>query len=101
MRVWLTQAAEIDLERIGDFIARENPQRAASFVAELQAACLRLADAPLAFPLVPRYERFGVHRRVHGNYLVFYCVDGTDIFVLHVLHGAMDYEAVLFPDAGA
>jgi plasmid stabilization system protein ParE len=46
---------------------------------------------------VPRYQQSGVRRRIHGNYLIFYSVRGVDIFVLHVLHGAMDYESILFP----
>lgn len=96
MTVRLTQEAEADLERIGDYIAQDNPQRALGFVVELREKCLTLADFPLAFPLVPRYEQFGVRRRVHGSYLIFYTVEAPDVFVLHVLHGAMDYESMLF-----
>lgn len=57
---------------------------------------MNLAALPLAFPLVPRYERHGVRRVVYGNYLIFYRVDARNITVLHVLHGAMDYAAILF-----
>ncbi len=99
MQVWLTRQAEADLERIGDFIAQDNPQRALTFIAELREKCLTLAEFPEAFPLVPRYQQLGVRRRAHGNYLIFYAIDGADIFVLHVLQGAMDYEAILFPGA--
>ena len=35
MIVVFTAEAEADLERIGDFIAQDNPRRAASFVTEL------------------------------------------------------------------
>jgi plasmid stabilization system protein ParE len=99
MKVRLTREAEADLERIGDFIAQDNPQRALTFIAELREKCLTLANSPDAFPLLPRYQQFGVRRRIHGNYLIFYAVDGADIFVLHVLNGAMDYESILFPGA--
>jgi toxin ParE1/3/4 len=97
MKLWLTREAEADLERIGDFIAQDNPQRALTFIAELREKCLTLADSPDAFPLVPRYQQSGVRRRVHGNYLIFHAVDGVDIFVPHVLSGAMDCESILFP----
>lgn len=40
----------------------------------------------------------GVRRRPHGNYLIFYRVTPESVEVLHILHGARDYEAVLFPD---
>lgn len=99
MKVRLTREAEADLERIGDFITQDNPQRALAFIAELREKSLTLAEFPEAFPLVPRYQRFGVRRRVHGNCLIFYTFEGADIFVLHVLRGAMDYESILFPGA--
>lgn len=59
---------------------------------------MNLATSPLAFPLVPRYEHLGVRRLVYGNYLIFYRVDARNITVLHVLHGAMDYAAILSDD---
>ncbi|HXG80274.1 MAG TPA: type II toxin-antitoxin system RelE/ParE family toxin [Sphingomicrobium sp.] len=96
MIVELTAEAEQDIERIGDWIAADNPARAESFVEELLAACKSLADFPERFPLVPRYERHGVRHRVHGNYLIFYRVGNGRVVVLHVLHGAMDYAGLLF-----
>lgn len=97
MIVHLAAEAESDLEGIGDYIARDNPVRALSFVRELREKCLSLSVTPLAFPLVPRFETHAVRRRVHGNYLVFYRVEARRVVVLHVLHGAMDYAAILFP----
>lgn len=97
MIVELTAAAEADLEAIGDYIAQDNPVRALSFVRELSRSCLELADMPEAWPIVPRYEHQGIHRRVHGRYLTFYRVSEDRIVVLHVLNGAMDVEAILFP----
>ena len=58
--------------------------------------CLALADTPRAYPLVPRYERFGIRRCVHGNYLIFYRLQPEQIEVIHVLQGARDIEALLF-----
>jgi len=37
----------------------------------------------------------GVRRRVFGNYAVFYRAEADRVTVLHVLHGARDYEAIL------
>ncbi len=97
--VRLTPLAETELEAIADYIARDNPRRALSFVQELRDRCLSLADMPLAFPLVPRYEDRGIRHRVHGNYQIFYRVMGDPparIDVLHVLHSARNYAALLF-----
>ncbi len=97
--VRLTPLAETELEAIADYIARDNPRRALSFVQELRDRCLSLADMPLAFPLVPRYEDRGIRHRVHGNYQIFYRVMGDPparIDVLHVLRSARNYAALLF-----
>jgi len=96
MIVRLTDEAERDLEAIGDHIARDNPERALSFIGELREACLGLADFPNRFPRVPRYETQGVRHRVHGDYLIFYRAGAEEVVVLHVLHGAMDYAEILF-----
>jgi plasmid stabilization system protein ParE len=44
MIVDLSAEAEHDLEAIGDYIARDNPHRAISFIRELRTKCLDLAD---------------------------------------------------------
>lgn len=95
MIVRLTDEAEADLERIADYIALDNPVRALSFIMELRDRCMSLSDMPLAFPLVQRYEHHGIRRRTHENYLIFYRVDPGQVVVIHILHGAMDYGAIL------
>lgn len=98
MRVSFTRTAEIELEEIGDHIAVSNPDRAISFVRELRDKCLSLADMPYGFPRLAQWPAFDLRRRVHGNYLIFYRVSGESVEILHVLHGAMDYERILFPE---
>ena len=98
MKVVVTEAAFADLLRIGREIQQDNPARAETFVAELYDRCQRLGMMPRAFPLLPNWEDRGVRRRVHGNYLIFYQVAADAVEVLHILHGAMDYEPVLFPE---
>jgi addiction module RelE/StbE family toxin len=88
--------AESDLERIADYIAQDNSRRALSFVRELRSKCEDLVDSPDSFALVPRYEHRGIRRAVHGNYLIFYRVDAAKVVIIHILHGATDYGAILF-----
>ncbi|MBB2714348.1 type II toxin-antitoxin system RelE/ParE family toxin [Rhizobium sophoriradicis] len=97
MIVFITARAETDLERIADYIAMDNPQRAVSFIHELVDRCERLADTPNGFSLVPRYEHTGIRRRPYGNYLIFYRVGEDRIEILHILNGAQDFESILFP----
>jgi len=53
---------------------------------------------PERFPLVPRYAGCGIRRRLQGPYLIFYRVEKTCVTVIHILHGARDYDALLFSE---
>jgi toxin ParE1/3/4 len=100
MFVEITEDAEFDVEEIGDFIAHKgSPRRTGTFLEELERACMTLADMPLLFPLIPRYEERGIRHRVHGNYQIFYRVVETDdrIDVLRILNSRRDYLSILFP----
>ena len=93
MKVILVPAAQSDLETIGDFIARENPLRAASFLHELLDRCDGLAKFPRRFPIAEQLARSGVRKCVHGNYLIFYRITADQIDVVHILHGSTDYQS--------
>jgi toxin ParE1/3/4 len=96
MRVVITAVAKVDLISIGDFIKPNNPERAITFVEELLNRCYALADMPRAYPLVPRYEKFGIRRTVYRDYLIFYRVHEESVEIIHILQGAQDYETLLF-----
>jgi plasmid stabilization system protein ParE len=81
----------------GDYGGGDNPNRAVSFVEELLDRCLGLADTPRAYSLVPRYERFGIRRCVHGDYLIFDRLQPEQIEVIHVLQGRMDLHFLFSP----
>ena len=98
MIVVITFEAEADLEQIAAYVAEQSPRSALKLVRELRQRCESLADAPRAYPLVPRYEHSGIRRRLFGQYLIFYRIGEDAIEVIHVLHGARDYEALLFPE---
>ncbi len=50
--------------------------------------------------MVPPLRHLGIRRRVYGQYLIFYRVTDLAVEILHIPHGAMDYEKVLFPEEG-
>ena len=95
MIVVLADAAEADLESIGDFIAQDSPDRAVTYVRELREACNRLGEMPRAFPLIDGYRRSGVRKRVYDDYLIFYTVT-EQVNVVHVIHGSRDWERIVF-----
>jgi addiction module RelE/StbE family toxin len=98
MKVVFTAEAKAGLREIALYIARDNKARSLSFVRELRAKAQQLGDMPRAFPLVPRYEHHGIRRRPFRDYLIFYRVEDDRIAIVHILHGARDYEALLFPE---
>jgi toxin ParE1/3/4 len=99
MKLVISAEARADLGRIGDYIARDSRLRALSFVEELEGKCKAILARPLTYPLVPRHESSGIRRAVHGNYLIFYRVAPEAVAIVHVLCGAMNIEALLFPEA--
>ncbi|WP_349958079.1 type II toxin-antitoxin system RelE/ParE family toxin [Rhizobium sp. ZPR3] len=98
MKVRITDAAWENMLHIGRWIKQDNPARAETFVRELYDRCEALEDMPRAFPLLPGREDAGIRRRPYGDYLIFYRIADDAVEVLHVLHGAVDYERLLFPD---
>lgn len=100
MRVIIAPSAQQDLASIGDFIARDNPARAATFVEELFEVCMKLADHPEAFALRPA---LGARIRVqfHRNYAIIYRVDPGQVSVVRVSHGSRDLTALVDADPNA
>lgn len=51
---------------------------------------------PYAFPMLPDRD---IRRFVFGNYLAFFRVADHRVEVLRFIHGARDYERLLFPES--
>jgi toxin ParE1/3/4 len=98
MRVIVSEAAWTDLYRIGATIAQDSRKRAESFIEELYDRCHELHDMAYLYPILPHRTESDIRRRVYGHYLIFYRIEDDTVQILHILHGAMDYEAILFPD---
>lgn len=98
MIVFYSRKAEADLAVIGDYIARDNRQRAASFIDQLASRCEELADIPYAFPLFAADRDRHIRRRVHGRYSILYRIKGDTVIILHVLQSNRDVDRLLFGD---
>ncbi|UTY56755.1 type II toxin-antitoxin system RelE/ParE family toxin [Massilia sp. erpn] len=94
MRLLISQRAARDLDEIAEYIAHHNPQRAASFVAELGQQCRMLTSMPLAFrtrsDLLP-----GLRICPYKRYLILYRVESGALRVLRIAHSARDIYALL------
>ena len=83
--------AEADLIEIGDYIAQDNPSRAASFIEELLAQARKITRMPTGYPL--REELVpGLRMCPHGRYIFFFRVAGNVVRIERVLHSARDID---------
>lgn len=91
-RLEFSPEAEADLSDIATYIARDNPERAHSFIDELEARCADLlgfsksgrARAELAPEL---------RSKPHGRYVIFYTSGAETVRIERILHGARDIGA--------
>lgn len=94
MRLRFSPCAEADLEEIGDYIARDNPERAVTFIEEIEAHCNRIAENPTAFPkredIAP-----GLLMAVHRRYLIFYRIVEKTVRIERVIHGARNLTDIV------
>jgi len=87
MKLVFTPKAVEDLEEIGNYIARDNPQRVLSFVTEIEQHCYRVAETPQAFPEWQDIAS-GLRMTVQGKYLVLYRMITNCVEIVRVVHGA-------------
>jgi toxin ParE1/3/4 len=88
-RLVFTPAARDDLTEIALYIAEDNPIRAESFVAELEAKARGLAEWPERHPARDDISP-GVRAVVHGRYLLLYRDLQDEVRIVRVVHGARD-----------
>jgi toxin ParE1/3/4 len=87
MHLVFSPIASADLEEIGDYIARDNPARAISFLDELETQCRKIAEMPLAFPTRDDVSP-GLRMAVYDRYLIFFQVSEDTVRIERVIHGA-------------
>jgi len=87
-------AARADLIAIGRYIAEDDPARAESFLAELEAKARQAAERPLSFPARDDISP-GLRAAVHGRYLLFFRDLADEVRIVRVLHGARDLRRIM------
>jgi toxin ParE1/3/4 len=91
----ISRSASTDIDSIAEYIAQDNPDRAATFIEELYQKLLVVAERPLSFPI--REEISPTIRSAHhGKYLIFFKVNAKIIDILRILHGSRDFENLLW-----
>jgi addiction module RelE/StbE family toxin len=90
-------AAQEDLLSILEYIARDSPSRAASFVDKLDERISQLEHYPLLgrVPRHPRLKQSGYRILVIESYLVFYIIRDKTIQVHRIVHGSRDLDSLI------
>lgn len=90
-RLRLTPEAERDLDEAHLWYYRQAPNRAAGFLAAVNACLRTIQRHPEAFMLIDRTMRRALVRRF--PYAIFYEIELRQIVVYGVFHGARDPDA--------
>jgi len=86
--------AEADLEGIADFIAKDNPSRAASFVNELRSRCEktgRSLEAARPFFALAQDARIVPYKR----YVILFRNLPDEVSIERILHSARDIMSII------
>jgi len=93
MRVELSRFVEGDLEAIADYIARDNPPRAVSFIREIGARIRLVARNPLLYQLRLEIGE-GARMAIVGRYVILFRTVGKAIRIERVVYGGRDLLAL-------
>lgn len=89
MRLRFSRFVAADLEAIGDYIAQDNPRRAASFIAEILDVIRRIGRASQHYQLRPE---IGDEARLAtvGQYVILFRVTGKTVRIERIVFGGRE-----------
>lgn len=93
----IARQAYADMDAVAEFIRRDNPLRAETYINEIAERIELIGEQPLACPERAEWMP-GLRSAVHGRYLILFSCDDEEVAVLRVLHGAQDIAAIFKGD---
>jgi toxin ParE1/3/4 len=96
-QVRLLGIAEEDFTEIVSFIAADNPNAAAAIADKIEKNLALLSENP-HLGRIPREEEIrnlGYRYLIVQNYLIFYKIEESTIFIHRILHGARNHQSLL------
>ena len=89
--------AQADLVEVLDYIAKDSPSRAVSFVEKLDKRIGLLEQHPLLgrVPRHPKLREYGYRVLIIDSYLVFYIIRGQIIEIHRVVHGSRNLDHLI------
>ena len=97
-KVEFLASAKDDMLQIANYISNDlyNPTAAMKLIAKLENAKNSLKQFPLTHPKHESDTVETVFRKILvDNYVMFYIVDGDNVYVAFVLHQRQDFDTIL------
>ena len=98
LQVLWTEAARLDLERIVEFIAEENPANALAALARVERRCQALAVLPERGRIVPELSAVnlpGYRELIEGPWRIVHRHDADRVHVTAILDSRRDLSGIL------
>jgi len=89
--IWAPSALD-DIASIAEYIAEDSTEVASLFVHRLIEATDRLQDFPLSGRIIPEIDNLDCREVIYGAYRIMYRVEGDDVWITGVVHGARDWR---------
>lgn len=83
-----------DLREIGDYISKDNPERAESYVNELLERMAWVGENPRLYPVRLQWKT-GLRIANHGRYHILYRISDDLVVFLRVVHSSRDLALIL------
>ena len=103
-KIEITDLAEMDLERAGDYIAYElkNPTAAVNTVRGIRKQINSLTNFPERNELDEDelLAELGVRQDYYKNYKIYYVIEEDTIYIVRILHMLVDSKAWLYRTFG-
>lgn len=100
VRIRYTRQAVDDLDAIFDYVCLENPVAAEKLLSAFDSSIRRLKSNPYIGAALrtdePMFVVHGYRYLVVSPYLIFYRVEGQDVYIGRILHSRQDWLPLLF-----
>ena len=88
---WAPSALD-DIDSIARYIAEDSAEMASLFVRRLTEATDRLQEFPLSGRMIPEIDDPNSREIIYGAYRTMYRVEGNEVWITGVVHGARDWR---------
>jgi len=92
MRVEFSRASQADIDRIGDYIAKDSPLNALKFTEQLFDRCEEIANAPEGYVSRPEVGE-NIRSVAFKDYLIFYSFHASYIRIERIFHGSQNIQS--------